>query len=390
MVKLNLFSQIVHILPKEIFNSLVKKYDSDKYNKGLNSWTHLISMLFCQFGHADSVRDISNGLRSITGNINHLGCKQAPSKSSVSYVNKHRTSKIFEEFYYSLFQHLSGLVKFSRPALKKIKRKMYLLDASVISLSLSLFDWAKFRTTKGAVKMHMLLDYDGCLPAFVDLTNGKVHEIQIARKMNFQQNSILVFDMGYYDFSWWRNLDSMSIHFVTRAKENLNYELVEDFDISVEKDKNVLQDSNIRIKVPKSSGDYPKNLRIVRYWVEEKQQELVFLTNNFYWTASTVASIYQQRWFIESFFKMIKQNLKIKSFVGTSENAVQIQIWTALITILLMTFLKVKAQYKWNMSNLITFIRLNLFVKIDLWSWIDKPFVCPKQNQNYQLSLFYG
>lgn len=390
MVKLNLFSQIVRLLPKEIFNSIVKKYDSDKYNKGLDSWTHLISMLFCQFGHADSVRDISNGLRSITGNINHLGCKQAPSKSSVSYVNMHRTSKIFEEYYYALFQHLSGLVKFSRPALKKIKRKMYLLDASVISLSLSLYDWAKFRTAKGAVKMHMLLDYDGCLPTFIDLTNGKVHEIQIARKMNFQQNSILVFDMGYYDFSWWRNLDSINIHFVTRAKDNFNYEMVEDFDISGEKDKNVLQDSNIRVKTPKSSNDYPKNLRIVRYWVEENQQELVFLTNNFYWTASTVASIYQQRWFIESFFKMIKQNLKIKSFVGTSENAVQTQIWTALITILLMTFLKVRAQYKWNMSNLITFIRLNLFVKIDLWSWIDKPFVCPEPNQNYQLSLFSG
>lgn len=267
---------------------------------------------------------------------------------------------------------------------------MYLLDASVISLSLSLYDWAKFRTAKGAVKMHMLLDYDGCLPTFVDLTNGKVHEIQIARKMNFQQNSILVFDMGYYDFSWWRNLDSMNIHFVTRAKDNLNYEMVEDYDISGEKDKNVLQDSNIRVKTPKSSNDYPKNLRIVRYWVEENQQELVFLTNNFYWTASTVASIYQQRWFIESFFRMIKQNLKIKSFVGTSENAVQTQIWTALITILLLTFLKVRAQYKWHMSNLITFIRLNLFVKLDLWSWIDKPFDDTPPSPNYQLSLFSG
>lgn len=390
MVKLNLFSQIVHLLPKEIFNSIVKKYDSDKYNKGIDSWTHLISMLFCQLGHADSVRDISNGLRSITGNINHLGCKQAPSKSSVSYVNQHRTSKIFEEFYYALFQHLSGLAKFSRPALKKIKRKVYLLDASIISLSLSLYDWAKFRTTKGAVKMHMLLDYDGCLPTFVDLTNGKVHEIQMARKMNFQPNSILVFDMGYYDFAWWRNLDSMNIHFVTRAKDNFQYEVVEDFDISGEKDKNVLQDSNIRIKAYKGKNDYPKNLRLVRYWDEENKNELVFLTNNFYWTASTVALIYKQRWFIESFFKMIKQNLKIKSFVGTSENAVQIQIWTALITILLMTFLKVRAKYKWNMSNLITFIRLNLFVKIDLWSWIDEPFIRPKPHKNHQLSLFSG
>lgn len=390
MVKLSLFSQIVNILPKEIFNRIVKKHDSDKFNKGIDSWTHLISMLFCQFGQANSVRDISNGLRSITGNINHLGCRQAPSKSSISYVNGTRTYKIFEEFYYALFTHLCGMTKFARPALKQIKRKVYLLDASVISLSLSLYDWAKFRTMKGAVKLHMLLDYDGCLPAFADLTSGKVHEIQVARKMNLPANSILVFDMGYYDFEWWNNLDSNKIHFVTRAKDNMQYDIIENFDLSSEKDKNVLQDSNIHLKTYQSKNDYPKKLRLVRFWDDVNQNELVFITNNFIWTASTVAQIYKQRWYIESFFKIIKQNLKIKSFVGTSENAVQIQIWTALITILLMTFLKVKAKFSWHMSNLITFIRLNLFVKIDLWTWLDEPFIRPKSKTNYQLALFDG
>ena len=169
---------------------------------GCQRWTHLISMLFCHLGHANSVRDISNGLRSITGNIKHLGCSHAPAKSTVSYVNEHRNYVIFQEFYYVLADYFRTQIKFSKPALKKIKRKVFLLDASVISLSLSLYDWAKFRTRKGAVKLHLLLDSEGCLPAFADLTQGKVHEIKVARKMRLPLDSILVFDMGYYDFSW--------------------------------------------------------------------------------------------------------------------------------------------------------------------------------------------
>jgi len=390
MIKISLFSQITKLIPRSIFSEIVKRYDSDKYSKGIDSWTHLISMLFCHLGHANSVRDISNGLRSITGNINHLGCRKAPSKSSVSYVNEHRSYSIFQELYYALAEHLKMQAEFSRQGLAQIKRKIYLLDASVISLSLSLYDWAQFRTRKGAVKLHLLLDYDGCLPAFADLTDGKTHEITVAREMKFPSNSILVFDMGYYDFSWWNNLDSNNICFVTRAKDNLDYEIIEDFNVANEKDKNVLQDSNIRLRGTKGQNDYPRMLRLVRYWDEVNQNELVFLTNNRSWTATTVARIYKERWNIESFFKMIKQNLKIKSFVGTSENAVQIQIWTALIAILLLSFLKTKAKYQWHMSNLITFIRLNLFVKIDLWLWLDKPFIEEQKLPENQLLLFSG
>jgi hypothetical protein len=390
MSKLTLFSQITSLLPRNLFHNLVKKYDTDKHNKGIDSWTHLISMLFCQLGHANSVRDISNGLRSITGNIIHLGCSKAPSKSTISYINEHRSYELFRDFYYELANHLRSQVNFPKPALKQIKRKIYLLDASVISLSLSLYDWAKFRTRKGAVKLHMLLDYDGCLPAFADLTHGKVHEIQVARNMQVPSGSILVFDMGYYDFNWWYNLDSNNIYFVTRAKDNMDYEVLESYDASVEKDKNILEDADIMLNGYNAKKEYPKKLRLVRYWDEINQNELVFLTNNTSWTATTVSQIYKERWNIESFFKMIKQNLKIKSFVGTSENAVQIQMWTALITILLLTYLKLKAKYEWHMSNLITFIRLNLFVKINLWEWINQPFIRPKSKTSGQLLLFSG
>lgn len=390
MVNLSLFSQITSLIPRTLFADIVKKYNSDKYNKGIDSWTHLISMLFCHFGHANSVRDISNGLRSITGNINHLGCQKAPSKSTVSYVNENREWMIFRDFYYILADYFRQLAKFSKPGLSHLRRKIYLLDASVISLSLSLYDWAKFRTRKGAVKLHLLLDYDGCLPAFADLTHGKVHEIKVAREMKLPTDSILVFDMGYYDYSWWYNLDSMNNWFVTRAKDNIDYDIIEDYKVSDEKDPNVLEVCDIRLSSNKGFNEYPKLLRLVRYWDEANNNELVFLTNNRSWTATTVAQIYKERWNIESFFKLIKQNLKIKSFVGTSENAVQIQIWTALITILILTFLKLKAKYQWHMSNLITFIRLNLFVKIDLWEWINQPFIRPKEENSEQLSLFTG
>ncbi|MEW6136281.1 MAG: IS4 family transposase, partial [Bacteroidota bacterium] len=325
MVKLTLFSQITSLIPRQLFADIVKKYEGDKYSKGIDSWTQLISMIFCHLGQLSSVRDISNGLRSITGNIVHLGCSQAPSKSSISYINRYRTSKIYEEFYYALVEHLKKQVKFTKPALHQLRRKVYLLDASVISLSLSLYDWAKFRTRKGAVKLHLLLDYQGCLPAFADLTRGNVADITVARNMPLPSDSILVFDMGYYDFSWWNKLDSMNSWFVTRSKDNLDYQIVEDFDVSEEKDKNVLEDSNIRLTGIKGKADYPKLLRRVRYWDEVNKNELIFITNNRYWTATTVANIYKERWHIESFFKLIKQNLKIKSFVGTSENAVQIQ-----------------------------------------------------------------
>jgi len=242
-------------------------------------------------------------------------------------VNGHWTYKVFQEYYYALADYFRWQVKFTKPGLLQMKRKIYLLDATVISLCLSLYDWAKFRTRKGAVKLHMLLDYEGCLPAFADFIHGKVHEITIAKEMSLPKDSILVFDMGYYDFSWWYHLDSIGIWFVTRAKDNMDFEIIEEYDISQEKDKNVIMDLNIKLFSAKGPKEYPKLLRLVRFWDEVNKKELVFLTNNRSWTATNVARIYKERWYIESFFKIIKQNLKIKSIVGTSENAVQIQIW---------------------------------------------------------------
>ena len=253
-----------------------------------------------------------------------------------------------------------------------------------------MFDWAKFRKRKGAVKLHLVLDYDGCLPVFATVTDGKTHEINMARQTEFPSGSVLVFDRGYIDFLWMKELDSRKIFFVTRAKTGMDYEVLESYEIPEKATGKVLEDIDIRLTTPQSSDKYPGKLRLVRYWDEENQKELVFLTNNRSWTAQMVADIYKERWNIEVFFKHIKQNLKIKTFIGTSLNAVMIQIWTALITMLLLTFLKVKAQYQWHLSNLITFIRLNLFVKIDLFEWINHPFYKDKEINDGQLLLFDG
>lgn len=196
MVNINVFSQLLSLIDRDIFKKLVSKYNSDKHHKGLNSWTHLVSMLFCHLSCSDSVRDISNGLRSTTGNMNHMGISRAPSKSSISYMNEHRDHKLFKDLYFALLDNLWNKEPNQRSQLRALKRKVYLMDASVIPLCLSIFDWAKFRSNKGAAKLHTVLDYDGCLPVFMEITDGKVHESKKANSFSFPKGSVVVMDRG--------------------------------------------------------------------------------------------------------------------------------------------------------------------------------------------------
>lgn len=378
MINVSLFSQMLQLLPREKFNRLVGHHQSDRSSKGINSWTHLVSMLFCQFGHLNAVRDIPRGLCSIAGNANHLGITKVPSKSSVSYINQHRPYELFRDYYHAVLENLQQQYSFQRKGLPRLKRKVFLADASVVPLCLSIFDWARFRTRKGAVKLHTVLDYDGCLPVFVQVTDGKTHEVNVIDQFDFPKGSVAVFDRGYIDFEWLNNLDSKGVFFVTRAKSNMVYTVTTTY-LDNEHADGVRFDADIKLWVEKSKKAYPKLLRLIRYWDAENERELVFLTNNKSWTAQTVADIYKERWNIEVFFKQIKQNLKIKSFIGTSPNAVMIQIWTAMLSMLLLLFLKAKAKFGWNLSNLAVFLRLHLLVKIDLWGWLDDPFFKPPE-----------
>lgn len=383
MSKINLFAQIISKLDRSSFKSLVKEKETDKHQKGYNSWTHLVSMLFCQFAKSQSVRDISNGLKSATGNLNHLGIQKAPSKSTISYQNKNRDWQLFKDYYYKLLSQLGQQMNVKQTKFR-IKSKIFLLDSSTISLCLSLFDWAKYKTAKGAVKMHTLLDYDGNLPAYVNITDGKTADNKGAYDIPLLANSVIVADRYYNDFSLLNVWDSNSVNFVVRHKENLNFKTIKENELPDNKHQHVLKDEIIEFTGVQAKNKYPKRLRRVAIWDDENQQVIELITNQMSWTANTISELYRSRWQIEIFFREIKQLLHIKSFIGTSENAVMIQIWTALITILVLKYLKALARYGWRLSNLVAFIRLNMFVKIDLQKWLDKPFEEPPEPmQNY-------
>lgn len=383
MSKINLFSQIISKLDRSSFKSLVKEKETDKHQKGYNSWTHLVSMLFCQFAKSQSVRDISNGLKSATGNLNHLGIQKAPSKSTISYQNKNRDWRLFKDYYYKLLSQLGQQMNVKQTKFR-IKSKIFLLDSSTISLCLSLFDWAKYKTAKGAVKMHTLLDYDGNLPAYVNITDGKTADNKGAYDIPLLANSVIVADRYYNDFSLLTVWDSSSVNFVVRHKENLKYKTIKENELPDNRHQHVLKDEIIEFTGVQAKKKYPKRLRRVAIWDDENKQVIELITNQMTWTANTISELYRSRWQIEIFFREIKQLLHIKSFIGTSENAVMIQIWTALITILVLKYLKALAKYGWRLSNLVAFIRLNMFVKINLQKWLDKPFEePPKPMQNY-------
>jgi len=382
MSNISLFGQIIQKLDRSIFKKLVKEHKTDKHQKGFDSWSHLTSMLFCHFAKSQSLRDISNGLRSTTGNLNHLGNVHPPSKSNLSYQNQNRSWELFRDYYYALQKQLgqhTGLkqVKF------RIKSKIFLLDASTISLCLSLFDWAKYKTKKGAVKLHTLLDFDGNLPVYVNITDGKTADNKGAYDIPLIESSVIVADRFYNDFHLLNVWDSNKVFFVIRHKDNLKFKVLKENELPKNRHQHILKDEVIEL-TKKSKEKYPKRLRRVAVWDEKNKQTIELITNNLKWSCNTISELYKSRWDIEIFFRDIKQNLHIKSFIGTSQNAVMIQIWTALITILILKYLKATAKYKWYLSNLVAFLRINLFVKIDLQNWLNEPFLDKEKPPNIQ------
>jgi hypothetical protein len=387
MTNITLFAQIINKINRTCFHNLTKRHNSDKHSKGINSWTHLISMLFCHLAKANSLREISNGLKSATGNLNHLGIMdKVPSKSSISYINKHRNSDLFRDYFYSLLSYFQRITSFKQIKFK-IKNKIYLLDSTLISLCLSLYDWAHYNKVKGAIKLHTLLDYDGCMPSYINITTGKDSDVKIAKRIILEPNTVLVADRGYLDFDLLYKWDTWKVNFVIRLKENIKYISYKETPLPEMKNQNILIDE--KIKLLDSYGKYPKFLRRVAVYDEANKSTIEILSNNFTWTAETIAELYKQRWCIEIFFKELKQHLKIKTFVGINENSVLIQIWTALITILILKYLKQISKYGWCLSNLIAFLRMNLFVKINLHQWLDEPFKPPgKEIESIQMKIF--
>jgi hypothetical protein len=394
MSNITLFSQIVNKLNRQKFKKIVDKYNSDKHNKGINSWTHLVSMLYLHFAKANSLSEVSNGLRLSGGNLNHLGIMQkVPQKSSLSYINQHRNWEIFREFFYKLLEEIESECNFGKKRFKvRLKKKIYALDSTVISLCLSLYDWAKYRTKKGAIKLHTLLDYDGCLPVYVNITDGKVSDNKAAYDIVIPKGSVVVGDRAYVDSKLLWQWDQNKINFVVRLKKNIKYIPYEERPLPENKHLNILKDEVILLMENKTRKEYPKKLRRVVVYDEVNEVTLELITNNFSWTAYTISDLYKRRWDIEVFFKELKNHLKIKSFVGTNENAVMIQIWTALISYLLVRYLKSISKFGWSLSNLIAAMRGCLFLKIELRGFLDEPFKPPGEiiTDGKQCFLFEG
>ena len=377
-----MFSQVLKLFPRIEFERLVKETGAEYRAKGLSSWSQFVAMLFCQFGKANSLREIEGGLKSCEGKLAHLGI-EVPVRSSLSYANAHRPWELYEKVFYALFENVAAKVVGKRKF--RFKNKLVSLDSTTIDLCLSMYDWARFMRTKGAVKLHLMLDHDGYLPRFAVISDGKVSDVEVARQIEFAAGTIVVEDRGYTDYELYDKWTRDGVFFVSRPRDNAVFEIVEERPVNA---KGVLKDHIIRLTGKRGLERCAHLLRRVEVVREETGEVLVFLTNHHGLAASTIAAIYKDRWQIELFFKALKQNLKIKTFVGTSANAVKTQIWTALIAMLLFRYLQLRSRFGWSMSNLVALLRMNLFTHRDLMAWLDEPFSTPPQPQDSPQASF--
>lgn len=372
----SMFSQILQLFPRIEFEKLVKETNAERHARGFSSWGQFVSMLFCQLGRAHSLREICQGLSTCEGKLSHLGIV-APKRSSLAYANEHRPWELYQKVFFSLLDRCRATAVL--PKKFRFKNKLVSLDSTVIDLCISLFDWAKYRRTKGAIKLHLILDHEGYLPSFGVITEGKVHDVKIAQTLSFDPGTVVVDDRAYNDYRLFDKWTRAGVYFVTRMKDNAQFQAVENRPIP--QNRHILKDQIIRLTGTSAIEKCPHLLRRVEFYHKEKETTLVFLTNQLDFGASTIAAIYKDRWQIELFFKAIKQNLKIKTFVGTSANAVKTQVWTALIAILILRYLQLKSRFGWSLSNLVALLRMNLFTYRDLWLWLHQPFGTPPETE---------
>lgn len=387
MVKVgSLFTQVLSLIHRHPFDRAVRQHRAERGAKGFSCWSQFVAMMFCQLAGANSLREICGGLATATGKLVHLGIKEAPARATLAYANEHRSYRVFEAMFYHLLEEGQARAALKRRKFR-FKNPLVSLDSSTIELCLAMYDWAKFRRAKGAVKLHLQLDHQGYLPSWALITDGKTHEVKVAQMLKYASGTIVVMDRGYVDYSLFGRWNREGVYFVTRAKSNMVYRVV------ARRPRpergNVLRDDEIELTGAKAKQECPCRLRRIVVWDEENQREIVLLTNHLEFAAGTLGRIYKDRWQIELFFKAIKQVLKIKTFVGTSENAVQIQIWTALICMLVLKLLQLRSSFGWSVSNLAAMLRMNLLTYRDLWRWLDDPYDTPVTEPVFlQLTLF--
>lgn len=352
-----LFGHLLAEVPRHQFENLVAHYGGDRYAKTFSTWNQFQVLLYAQCCGQQSLRDIESGFLAQAGKLYHLGLPSKICRNTLSNANAKRDSRIFEEFFYKLVDRCKTLT----PKHKfRFKNPLYSFDATTISLCLSIFPWAQIKHKKGALKMHFQFDYAGDIPVFMAATRGDVNDVKAAKEhFLICQDSIYCFDRGYIDYDWFKTIDEKSAFFVTRLKEGMQYVVVSGGFCGT---ASVLTDERIEV----ASASYPKELRLVRIYDPVRDEVFEFLTNNFSLPAKTIGDIYKSRWQIEAFFKWIKQNLKIKTFLGTSENAVLTQVWVAMCYFLLLAYLKYKTKYEHSLYYLHRLIKAAVFQRLTL------------------------
>jgi hypothetical protein len=381
----SIFGQILKFFPRTVFEAAVRKHGGDKHAKGMTCWTQFIALMLCHLGGARSLREIIGGLAASEGKLRHLGVDRAPKRSTLAYANKHRPWQLYRTVFEQLVQVCQSEAR-DKHRKFQFKNPLLTLDSTVIPVCVEMFEWAKYVKTKGAVKVHTVLDNRSILPQYAVVTDGKTADVKVARGLKFEPGTVVVMDRGYEDHAWWRKLTADGVFFVSRLKDSTNYGIVEQRRPPAAP---ILRDEVIMLASEPQSAQ-PMRLRRIEVWLEDKQESMVFVTNHLRLAASTVAAIYRDRWQIELFFKAIKQSLRIKAFIGTSENAVQIQIWTALIAMVLLRYLQLRSTWKWSLSNLVALLRFQLFVYRDLWIWLNRPFCPPVECETLQQVLCFN
>ncbi len=356
-----IFNQILNLIPHGKFQKTVDEFNGDKYTKKFSTYHQFITLLYAQITGKDSLRDIERPLNISKGKLQFFSLPEIK-KSTLSDANNKRDCRIFEKIFNVL---LDKTIKLTPQHKFKFKNPLYSMDSTTIKLCLSIYDWAKYRKRKGAIKIHVKLRHEGNIPEFLIITDGKCSDIRAAREnFKFMPDSIIVMDKGYIDFKWLYSLNDNGVFFVTRSKENMVYEVIGQQEFT--EGTGIISDEIIRLTGTKSASDYPKALRMVKYYDIKNDKIYTFITNNSKFAAKTIADIYKDRWQVELFFKWIKQNLKIKSFLGTTQNAVMTQIWVAMITYLIYSYIKFQTKSAFSILDFSRIIKETLFQKVSI------------------------
>ena len=382
----SIFAQIMSYIPKHKFDHCVKKYRGGYKVQSFTCWEQFLVMAFAQLTYRDSLRDIETCLRAMQNKLYHIGLRSKISRSTLAYANQNRDWRIYAEFAYLLIDQAKELYRDNK-FFKELDETVYALDSTTIDLCLSLFPWAKFRKTKGAVKIHTLLNLQNNIPSFFSITDGSVHDVNILDELVTEIGAFYVIDKGYVDFERLYNLNINSAYFVTRAKTNLQFKRV--YSHQVDKSLGLICDQSIALTGFYPSKDYPEKIRRIKYFDSENNRRLVFLTNNFHLPAITIANLYKQRWQIELFFKWIKQNLKIKSFYGNSPNAVKTQVCIAISVYVLLAIIKKKLKIEHSLYTFLQLVSVLIFEKTPIISMFsDSNYNIENTYNSNQLSLF--